>query len=117
MIQPVFVFGSNLSGRHGKGAALWAKQNYNAETGIGEGMTGCSYALPTKDKNLKSRNIEEVRKSFEVFLAFAEDNPQLTFELTPFDTGLAGFAFDDIKQLVLDCDIPRNVLFTQEWIR
>ena len=117
MIPPIFVFGSNLAGRHGKGAALHARQNYDAETGVGEGMTGLSYALPTKDENLKPRTLAEVKKSFEVFLNFAEENPQLVFELTPFGTGLAGFYFGDIKQIILDYDIPRNVLFTQEWIR
>ena len=46
---PIFVFGSNLAGRHGKGAALWARQHRGAVYGVGVGRTGDSYAIPTKD--------------------------------------------------------------------
>lgn len=62
MIPPIFVFGSNLAGRHGKGAALFARQQRGAKTGVGEGLTGTSYALPTKDENLKTRPLEAVEK-------------------------------------------------------
>ena len=50
----IFVFGSNLAGRHGKGAALHAKKFYGAEYGVGVGPTGNAYAIPTKDSDLKS---------------------------------------------------------------
>ena len=116
-MQSIFVFGSNLAGRHGKGAALHARLHCDAETGVGEGLTGTSYALPTKDENLKKRSLGGVRQSYLKFLSFAENTPQFIFELTPFGTGLAGFDFDTIKTLVLESNVPRNVLFTQEWIR
>ena len=46
----IFVFGSNLAGRHGKGAALDAKNKYGAIYGVGFGRTGNSYAIPQKTK-------------------------------------------------------------------
>lgn len=45
----VFVFGSNPGGVHGAGAAKTARDMFGAQTGVGEGMTGNAYALPTKD--------------------------------------------------------------------
>ena len=53
----IFVFGSNLAGRHGKGAALAAHKNYGAEYGVGIGRTGMCYAIPTKDKNFVTLSI------------------------------------------------------------
>ena len=50
MSKPIFVFGSNEAGRHGKGAALAAKLQYGAVYGVGRGRTGNAYAIPTKDK-------------------------------------------------------------------
>ena len=50
----IFAFASNLAGRHGKGAALRARQNYGAVYGIGVGRAGNAYAIPTKDKNLNT---------------------------------------------------------------
>lgn len=49
MTGPIFVFGSNLAGRHGKGAALWARQHRGAIYGQGIGLQGNSYAIPSKD--------------------------------------------------------------------
>ena len=52
-MKQIFVFGSNLAGRHGKGAALHARSYYGAKYGVGEGRTGKSYAVPTKDRDLR----------------------------------------------------------------
>jgi hypothetical protein len=90
-IPPVFVFGSNLAGRHGKGAALWAKQNRGAVTGQGEGRQGFSYAIPTKDENLKTLPLTSIRVGVDRFLEYAADHPELTFDLTPVGCGLAGY--------------------------
>ena len=49
----IFVFGSNLAGRHGKGAALFAKQNHGAIYGQNMGLQRNSYAIPTKESKLK----------------------------------------------------------------
>ena len=50
----IFVFGSNLAGRHGKGAALFARQERGAIYGVGQGRTGNAYAIPTKDERLRT---------------------------------------------------------------
>lgn len=55
--QMYFVFGSNLSGKHGKGAALTAKRFFGAANGVGEGLTGQAYALPTKNAQIQVRTI------------------------------------------------------------
>lgn len=63
MREVVFVFGSNLAGRHGKGAALEAAQHWGAQYGVGEGRTGNAYALPTKDANLRTLPLLEIEQS------------------------------------------------------
>jgi len=57
MTEPVFVFGSNLAGRHGKGAALFAVRHRGAVYGVGEGFRGNSYAIPTKDAALSTLHL------------------------------------------------------------
>ncbi len=56
----IFVFGSNRAGFHGAGAALFAKKFLGAEQGVGEGLTGRCYALPTKDENIKTLPLHEI---------------------------------------------------------
>jgi hypothetical protein len=88
---PVFVFGSNLAGRHGKGAALWARQHRGAIYGQGTGLQGNSYAIPTKDGKLRSLPLSDITHHVDVFLDFARSRPDLQFQLTPIGCGLAGF--------------------------
>lgn len=95
----VFVFGSNLAGRHGKGAALFARKHRGAEYGVGEGHTGNSYAIPTKDYNLNPRPLEDIRKSVLRFIDFAERHPELKFEVTRIGCGLAGFDPSEIEPM------------------
>lgn len=112
----VFVFGSNLAGRHGKGAALFAKQHYGAEYGIGEGRTGNAYAIPTKDKDLKVLGLYMIELYFAEFVTYAVDNPDDTFLLTPIGTGLAGYDRTEIFKLIRNCaPLPSNIVFTKEW--
>lgn len=115
-MRGIFVFGSNLAGRHGKGAALYARQNFGAEYGVGEGLTGESYAIPTKDENLRKRPHEDVAKSIQKFADFARRNPNLTFLLTPVGCGLAGFKKYEITAMLRKAHIPKNVFLTSHWI-
>ena len=69
----IFVFGSNLAGRHGKGAAKSALA-YGAVYGQGSGLQGRSYAIPTKDGNLKIRSLQKIEASVNTFLEFAQLN-------------------------------------------
>jgi hypothetical protein len=111
----VFVFGSNLAGRHGKGAALFAKQNYGAEYGVGVGRTGNSYAVPTKDYVLKVLTLDAIGRHLADFITYAKEHPEDTFMLTPIGTGYAGYSREQIYSLLKQFDVPSNVLFTKEW--
>lgn len=112
----IFVFGSNLAGRHGKGAALYALRHYGAEYGVGEGLTGDSYALPTKTADLNPRTLAEIRRSVRVFRDVAKEMPECVFILTPVGTGLAGHSKRDIWTLLVQEGLPANVALSQSWL-
>lgn len=111
----IFVFGSNLAGRHGRGAALYARKHYGAEYGVGEGPTGRAYAIPTKDARLRSLPLDSIARSLRAFARYARGNPDLVFLLTPIGCGLAGYRRDQIRPLVEDACVPQNVLMSEEW--
>jgi hypothetical protein len=115
-VEDVFVFGSNEAGRHGKGAAKFALTNYGAKYGVGEGMTGMSYAIPTKDSRLRPVTMEKLEQSIRKFIEFARGNPQYRFLLTPIGTGLAGFSKRDVWRLLEKYGLPDNVVLTSTWI-
>lgn len=111
----IFVFGSNLAGRHGAGAARYAMDNRGAEYGVGMGRTGMSYALPTKDHNLNTLPLNQIELYIAMFLQYAEAHPDDEFMLTPIGCGLAGYRRDQIKPLVEKYNRPSNVIYTKEW--
>lgn len=118
MDNPIFVFGSNLAGRHGKGAAKYAYDNYGAEYGVGVGPTGLAYALPTKDERLRPLTLEQIDAHFKDFVEYARSSAEFGtyFELTPFGTGLGGKSIGEIKQLIKSHVLPFNVLLSQSWL-
>lgn len=116
-MREIFVFGSNRAGRHGKGAALYAAQHYKAQRGIGEGLTGDSYALPTKDIDLKPLPFEEIDAAICRFLAMARMMPDVRFLLTPVGTGLAGHKKSDVWAVLKREGLPSNVVLTSTWVR
>jgi hypothetical protein len=91
MTDPVFVFGSNLAGRHGKGAAQFARLHRGAVYGQGVGYQGNSYAIPTKDETLSTLSLTHIRMYVASFIDFARAHPELEFQLTPIGCGLAGY--------------------------
>lgn len=95
----VFVFGSNVAGRHGKGAALYARQHCGAIYGQGEGLQGRSYAIPTKDHELRPLPLPVIEQHVRTFLAFAEAHPELTFHVTAIGCGLAGYRPEQIAPM------------------
>lgn len=113
--RPIFVFGSNLAGIHGAGAALHAKKYYGAKIGVGRGLTGNSYALPTKDENIMTLPLDVIERNIVEFFGFAEDNPAKSFALTPIGTGLAGYKRSQMMEIISRHDIPENVFFTRHW--
>lgn len=106
----VFVFGSNIMGRHGKGAAKDAMK-FGAKYGKGEGLHGQTYALPTKGEDLrKSLSLEEIEKSIDKFKECVEKNKGKKFLVTPVGCGLAGYDEKDIAPL-FKCFINNNEVF------
>jgi hypothetical protein len=93
---PVFVFGSNLAGRHGKGAALHARNEYGAVYGQGQGYQGNSYAIPTKGYNLEVLPLSIIFGYVKKFLQFAQANIEMNFYVTAIGCGLAGYKPEDI---------------------
>lgn len=111
-IMDVFVFGSNLAGRHGKGAAVEARVKYGAVFGVGEGRTGNAYAIPTKDERLRPRTLLDVSESVRQFLQYAREHQECRFVVTRVGCGLAGFDPKDIAPLFSDA--PANCVMP-EW--
>jgi hypothetical protein len=109
----VFVFGSNLAGIHGAGAARFAHKVFGAEWGIGVGMTGKCYALPTKDQDIWTLSLNKIQEYVLDFLQYAKENPNKTFLVTPVGCGLAGWTPDDIAPLFKDH--PKNVIIPREF--
>jgi hypothetical protein len=97
----VFVFGSNTRGAHGKGAALDAVKLFGAQYGVGLGIAGKSFAIPTKDVSLRVLDTLTINQYIQTFKSFVEANPHLTFYLTPIGCGLAGYTAADIAPLFL----------------
>jgi hypothetical protein len=110
-INPVFVFGSNLAGRHGKGAALWARQHRGAIYGHGVGRQGDAYAIPTKDHQLRVLPLHAIRAYVGEFLDYARGRPGISFELTPIGCGLAGYRPDQIAPMF--SEVPPNVILPE----
>lgn len=115
MGDEIFVFGSNLAGRHGKGAALEATRKWGAVYGVGVGMTGNAYAIPTKDAKLGTLTLHEIEGHVYWFLVYAREHPELTFKLTAIGCGLAGYKPWQIAPMFKDA--PENVIMPEEFRR
>lgn len=113
----VFVFGSNLAGAHGGGAALYAKK-LGAELGVGEGWTSLStYAIPTKDYEIQTLPLTIVAQAVRRFLGVAREHqkqyPGDQFFVTRIGCGLAGFRDSDIAPLFQGA--PSNCILPVGW--
>lgn len=95
----IFVFGSNIKGIHGAGAAKIARERYGAELGVGVGVVGDSYAIPTKDDKLEQLPLLAIHIYVSDFLKYVKENPGKTFWLTAIGTGLAGYSVQEIANL------------------
>jgi hypothetical protein len=113
MKQRIFVFGSNLAGRHGKGAALTAFRNHGAVYGNGVGLQGNSYAIPTKDENLNTLSLTKIERYVNQFIRFAQLNPDIMFEVTRVGCGLAGY--DDVDIAPMFKNAPLNCILPVGW--
>ncbi len=100
----VFVFGSNLGGFHGGGAARAALNLFGAVWGQGVGLQGQSYAIPTMQGG-----IETIKPYVEQFIEFTKTRPDLYFYVTRIGCGIAGFRDEDIAPLFADALTLDNV--------
>jgi hypothetical protein len=108
----IFVFGSNLRGVHGAGAAAAARA-YGAENGKGIGLQGRSYAIPTKNYAIRTMPLPMIAQYVGKFLTFAAQSPGTTFVLTRIGCGLAGY--DDAQIAPLFRDATPNVIIPDKW--
>lgn len=113
----VFVFGSNLAGRHGAGAAKQAVK-FGAEYGRGFGHYGKTFAIPTKDTQLNVLIIPEIAKYILQFRQYSEINQQFDFLVTKIGCGHAGYDISDIAPLFnwWDANLNPNIFLPKEFV-
>lgn len=108
----VFVFGSNLKGRHGGGAARTAYRRFGAIWGQGEGLQGQSYAIPTMQGG-----IETIKPYVDRFIEFTKEHNELNFYVTKIGCGIAGFTVEEIAPLFKKCYDLNNIYLPIEFYR
>lgn len=109
----VFVFGSNLYGIHGAGAALQALNKYGAVIGRGEGRHGQSYAIPTKRDIGTVLPLEDIRKHVAKFIDYAHANPDTLFYVTRIGCGYAGYKDEQVAPMFGAA--PTNCILPEPW--
>lgn len=110
-----FVFGSNLAGRHGQGAAKFAKEHKGAKYSAGLGFTGRAYALPTKDAALRTLPLHRIQEEVVRFLERVAEHPERTFFLTRVGCGLAGYENADIAPMFEGAKSLKNIVWPIGW--
>ena len=106
----IFVFGSNLAGHHGGGAALLAWRKWGAVWGQGVGLPGQTYGIPTMHGGP-----EAIRPYVDEFVDFARRHPELTFLVTEVGCGIAGFTPAQIAPLFADAVGVENIHLPQRF--
>lgn len=108
----VFVFGSNLAGMHGGGAAYVAFRKFGAVMGCGIGLRGQSYAIPTMQGG-----VETIKPYVDEFIAFASAHPELFFYVTRIGCGIAGFRDKEIAPLFSEAVGLENVCLPESFVK
>jgi hypothetical protein len=103
----IFVFGSNEAGIHGRGSALFAVKEHGAIHGVGEGLQGWSYAIPTKDKRLETLPLAQIQVYVDRFIEFARAHREMQFNMVEIGCGLAGYKPRQIATMLKNA--PTNV--------
>ena len=106
----VFVFGSNLAGAHGGGAALLAYRKFGAIWGQGVGLQGQSYGIPTMHGG-----VDAIKPYVDEFIEFAKTRPDLTFLVTRVGCGIAGFTNEEISPLFAKAHEVPNIVLPSGW--
>jgi ribonuclease HI len=113
--EHIFVFGSNLAGRHGAGSALHALRHHGAAYGIGAGRQGQAYAIPTKDAGIRTLSLDAIQMFVSIFLQYVGMHPDLQFDVVEIGCGLAGYAPRDIAPFFRGA--PPNVILPESFVR
>lgn len=111
----VFVFGSNEAGVHGAGAAKLAEQKFGAIMGMGYGLQGQSFGIPTKDTFIRTLSLDKIEFYIYSFLTEAMEYPDTEFLVTKIGCGLAGYSEDQIANLFKGKFIPENVTLPESF--
>lgn len=113
MSNRCFVFGSNVAGVHGAGAALTAYRKYGAIWGIGYGRMGDSFAIPTKNTHIVSLDLGTIQWYVSQFIEYASTHPADTYQVTCIGCGLAGNKHKEIAPMFKNA--PMNCEFDEAW--
>lgn len=108
----IFVFGSNLAGMHGGGAAYVAWRQFGAIMGCGVGLRGQSYAIPTMQGG-----VDTIKPYVSSFISYAKEHPELFFYVTRIGCGIAGFRDKDIAPLFSDAAGLENVCLPESFVK
>lgn len=107
----VFVFGSNIHGLHGGGAARFAYEHFGAEWGVGEGRTGQCYALPTME------GPDSFRLAVRRFTEWAKQDHEHLYLVTPVGCGIAGYSAAQVAPWFADAATLDNVSIPESFWR
>ncbi len=110
----IFVFGSNLAGVHGAGAALYALKYEGAIYGQGYGRQGNSFAIPTKDELIQTLPLNTINEYVDGFIDYANNNPDEVFKITKIGCGLAGYRDIEIAPMFTGASL--NCTFDHDWL-
>lgn len=107
----IFVFGSNLAGAHGGGAARFAYERFGAVWGEGVGLHGQTYAIPTMQGG-----VDTIKPYVDAFIRFAKEHPERMFLVTRIGCGIAGFRDEEIAPLFADSIDVENIILPMEFV-
>ena len=106
----IFVFGSNIAGQHGGGAARLAYNQFGAEWGVGVGLTGKTYAIPTMHGG-----VDAIAPYVDDFIEFAREHREMKFYVTRIGCGIAGFRDEDIAPLFRNALTVSNIVLPKSF--
>lgn len=111
----IFVFGSNLASIHGKGSAKIAAERFGAKAGTAFGLEGQSFAIPTKDKKIKTLKLVQIKYFIDKFIEFARQNSQLTFYVVEIGCLNAGYKPSDIAPMFKEAHEIENIYLPESF--
>lgn len=107
----IFVFGSNLKGLHGGGAARLAYERFGAIWGQGVGLQGSCYGIPTMHGG-----VDAIKPYVDEFIEFAQNHTEYTFLVTKIGCGIAGFKEEEIAPLFSDAVSVDNIILPESFV-